>query len=213
MLVASSLQLAMPSISQDLKLTPSQLKQLDENIKQLDKQSHALEEYGRNLKELQGGLENFQTSILNLHASQAALARQQLPEMEKRLGQSNPKVLNRYTIIAQDYYLNGQYEEADKLFFWLLTAREKVHGKQSKEAGSALIDLAEVKCKEGQYKAAEVLYKRGITVLANYKESFPSCEKVQLDRRYSGLAACLIKEGKTEEAKKWQERAKSSLQK
>ena len=118
-----------------------------------------------------------------------------------------------YTVIARDYLQKRQYDNAEKLFLWLLQARQKMSGKQSKDVGDILSYLAEIKYNQKNYKNAEEYYRKSISILDQHHGNIPSCDKVAKQTLYSDFANCLRKEGKNTEALIWDSKAKAVYQK
>jgi hypothetical protein len=170
-----------------LPTTEAQREALRKQSQQLKKAQDTIKEQGKLLQESQQRYEQARDGAYASIGRAAQGDLEQLPELEKRLGRDHPIVLAKYTTVAYNYLFSKQYKQADSLFTWLVTAREKTSGPKSNETGRALLNLAETKRFEGLKAEAKPLYERSIKILSTTQSIVPGMDAGTLRQAENGL--------------------------
>jgi len=79
---------------------------------------------------------------------------------EKAVGPEQPDVATSLNNLAQLYYTQGRYVEAQQLFSRSLAIREKALGPNHPDVAASLYNLAAIHHSQGRPMEAEQLYKR-----------------------------------------------------
>ncbi len=90
---------------------------------------------------------------------------QALELMRKVLGGEHPNVATSLNNLAELYYSQGRYEEAEPLSFQALELRRKLIGGEHPDIAASLNNLAGLYSSQARYEEAEPLYLQALELL------------------------------------------------
>lgn len=105
----------------------------------------------------------------------------------KKMSDENPQVAAATSNLANFYYVQGDGEQADRLFQESLAMRQKVLGKEHADVAIDLIGLARLYSKSGDYKKAEPMYAQAADILKKNNQPLPA----DLEKEWGAVKAKL----------------------